>query len=270
MRIQLLSDLHINFSNVDLDCSDADVLIIAGDLSNDTDEIVQWMERKIPDNVDVVYVLGNHEYERKKFWYYADELKGKLSHLSNVHVLQNDIWEKDGVRFVGTTLWSDFRSYGHMWTSSSCKEEAREKIIDFKIIEGKNGVLTPNESVEANEIARAFIKKSTKEFFDGKTVVVTHFLPSIKCVDKMYLDNKINAYYASNLEEEMENVDVWCFGHTHKSVKMNINGTDLHCNPRGYSRLFNIAENDDFNERYIFDLPSNKKAISQKRGLKNG
>jgi predicted phosphodiesterase len=266
MNIQLLSDLHINYSNIELNCVGTDVLINAGDLSNDTDGLVEWLERRLPEGVDMVYVPGNHEYEHKNFWTYAAELKESVAHLPNVHVLQNDVWEKDGVRFLGTTLWTDFKAYGHLWTAESCKELASTNIIDFKRIRGREGFLTPNEMAEANRVARRFLDLELAKPYEGKTVVVSHFLPSRQCVSAKYGQDKINAYYVSDMEEMMSAVDVWCFGHTHDSVDKQIGKTHVRCNPRGYSKLFNVAENQTFQPTLQFevvsDLKNNVKCVS--------
>ena len=63
MKVQILSDLHLEHSNIDLKInSDINVLILAGDISADF-TVLDFLLNKVPSTTQVLYVLGNHEYE---------------------------------------------------------------------------------------------------------------------------------------------------------------------------------------------------------------
>lgn len=54
---------------------------------------------------------GNHEFCDHDIGF-TNELKE--TSLSNIHVLNNDAIVLNGVRFLGSTLWTDFRLYGEV------------------------------------------------------------------------------------------------------------------------------------------------------------
>jgi Icc-related predicted phosphoesterase len=80
----------------------------------------------------------------------------------------------------------------------------------------------------------AWLVKKLDEPFEGKTVVVTHHLPSARSVSDKYEGSTINPCFASNLDEHFGKMDLWIHGHTHDSFDYAINGTRVICNPRGY------------------------------------
>jgi predicted phosphodiesterase len=93
------------------------------------------------------------------------------------------------------------------------------------------------------------------EDFEGKTVVVTHHLPSIQSVSERYKDSDLSACFASNLDYLFgEKVDVWIHGHTHDSLDYTVCGTRVICNPRGYERYGSGPENYDFNPELTIEI----------------
>jgi len=107
MKALILSDLHIAFGNYKLRGVDADVIMIAGD-SCEGWAAANMYEHMCREGYKVIFVAGNHEYYGKKFsdvneyWKrMQDRCKG------NFYFLNNEVLELGGVRFVGTTLWSE-------------------------------------------------------------------------------------------------------------------------------------------------------------------
>src|SRR5687767_8581751 len=107
MKLNILSDLHLGQGALDHPRTDADVVILAGDIAR-ADEAIAWAAglRK-----PVLYVAGNHEF-------YGGSIEGtvprlrQLCHGTPIHVLDDDAVVLDGVRFLGSTLWTDFRLFG--------------------------------------------------------------------------------------------------------------------------------------------------------------
>lgn len=91
--------------------------------------------------------------------------------------------------------------------------------------------------------------------FDGPTVVVTHHAPSFKCLEPRYQamqGNHVNAAFASSLEHLMgPGVPLWIHGHVHNSVDMDIKGTRILCNPRGYA---GVELNPDFDPAFVVEV----------------
>lgn len=79
--------------------------------------------------------------------------------------------------------------------------------------------------------------------FNGKRVIVTHFLPTPKSIHVQYQDSPINPHFCCNCERLMgASVTLWVHGHTHSSMDYEVAGTHVVANPRGYygyNREFN-------------------------------
>ena len=160
MKLLVLSDLHTEFSDFDPPHTDADVVVLAGDIGVGSGG-VEWAARKYP-NVPVVYVPGNHE-----FYGYdvrdMDLLTGAAP--ANIRVLNDSVCVIDGVRFLGSTIWTDFKFYGEAeaWFA---RQKAKALLEDFASIRNANRTFTPEDSVHlhrasvawlANELERAFV-----------------------------------------------------------------------------------------------------------------
>jgi predicted MPP superfamily phosphohydrolase len=111
MKIQIVSDLHIEFGNNILDiCNcDCDLLIIAGDVypgPKVINELTQIHKYHVS-NPRIIFVPGNHEYYGYSKEYIDhcldtyDYLRDKVIILNNQSLLMNDIM------FFGSTGWWD-------------------------------------------------------------------------------------------------------------------------------------------------------------------
>lgn len=66
MKIQLLNDLHIEFSGFDIPATDVDVIVLAGDIGVGFNGL-EWIEQQCVEK-PVIYVPGNHEFYRHDFF----------------------------------------------------------------------------------------------------------------------------------------------------------------------------------------------------------
>ncbi len=107
MKLHILSDLHTEFAGFSPPDTNADVVILGGDIGVGLGGI-EWAAAHFAD-MPVIYVPGNHEY-----YGHAIELDDDLVNesVANIHVLNNDTVVINGVRYLGSTLWTDFRFYG--------------------------------------------------------------------------------------------------------------------------------------------------------------
>ncbi len=230
MKLHILSDLHTEFAEFTPPATDADVVILAGDIGVGFDGI-EWAARRFPD-VPVIYVLGNHEYYGHDIGL-ADELKAAAP--PNVRILANDVLDLDGVRFLGCTLWTDFELYGEgeAWSS---RQFARRSILDFTSIRSGNRRFTPEDSVDLHETSKTWLVGELKRKIEGPTVVVTHHLPASTSVAKRYANDPLNPAFASELEDVIEKYRpaLWIHGHTHVPCDYELFHTRVVCNPRGY------------------------------------
>jgi len=249
MKILVYSDLHLEFASFDPPEVEADVVVLAGDISL-KDFGVFWALEKWPEK-PIVYVMGNHEAYKTERNAVLKQLRAS-AHEVDVYFLENDEVIIDGVRFLGCTLWTDFELFG-IEKKYDCIREARENLNDFRLIKEGQNTFTPGDSITLFRRSTDWLKSKLAEPFNGKTVVVTHHLPSKRSVPPEYEEDMLSACFASNLDRLLGKSELWIHGHTHDSFDYIAEGTRIVCNPRGYVQR-NIQENSEFNPKLVVTL----------------
>ena len=258
MKLHILSDVHLEFGkwprSVDINAIDADVTVLAGDISVGL-EGLQWaMAIKRP----VIYVMGNHEFYGQRpmmdLWRKASE---KVAG-THVHLLENqsvvlDDPQRPGerVRFLGASLWTDFGILDPEHQEAAMDDAARN-MTDFKAIyvSRRGSVvsepgfttrhvgdrLTPAKTVAFHQESRDFLESELERKDDAwhRTVVVTHHAPSARSLKKHEAVMLGDAAYASHLDHLVVKADLWIHGHTHVPVDYRIGDGRVLSNPRGY------------------------------------
>lgn len=231
MRVQLLSDLHLEFHRdggrsflESLDPSGVDVLVLAGDVDVAAGGLLQSLTMicRLYRDSSVVYVAGNHEFYNSDPVTVGRVLGRVRDGYCNFTWLDDEVVELGGVRFLGTTLW---------FPRGDAGPDVKGMLNDFTLIEDFEPWV-----YAANARAVDFL---TREVRRGD-VVVTHHLPSPQCVSSRYVGSILNQFFVCDLTELVENRRplLWLFGHTHDSVRFFMKPTGdtlLCCNPLGYS-----------------------------------
>jgi Icc-related predicted phosphoesterase len=232
MKIQIISDLHQEFGMTELSFEKADVVILAGDTNLGTKGI-EWVKTKIPDK-PVIYIIGNHEYYKGSYPKTLNKII-EAAKGSNIFVLENDRVDIDGIRFHGTTLWTDFSIFGDpKYYGMICQS----KMNDYKRItrDPSYSKLRTIDTYKIHVASKIWLEKSLEESGDHKNIVITHHAPSIRSVPNELGTDPVTSAYASNLENMIEQYKplYWIHGHIHTPVKYRIRETDIICNPHGY------------------------------------
>jgi len=264
VRIMLQSDLHFEFGTYAWQLPKnirerADVIVLAGDIHtapHSVDEVARGITQQ--HGIEVVIIAGNHEYYgehlpsslRKMREASSGDFAGmagmreRFGYVPRVHFLENDAVTIKGVRFLGCTLWTDFRLYGGGETKRRAMDAASHYMNDYNVIRMSNKhpfcfePLYPGDTAAWHKQSLAWLDARLSEPHDGPTVVVTHHLPSMRSVPERYRDNIISAAFASDLDAFIERHQpaLWLHGHTHDAVDYRIGRTRVVCNPRGYPR----------------------------------
>ena len=251
MKILILSDLHLEFASLAPPASKVDVVVLAGDIWK-KDQGIHWARATWPE-IPIIYLAGNHEFYRTKRNACLSALRASAQE-ANVHFLENAEVVIDGVRFLGCTLWTDFELFGIAQSKEKVIACCLGSLADFRWITEVADPFTPNDAIRLFQESAAWLKnKLIEEPFDGKTVVVTHHLPSARSVAPEYANNLSSAGFASNLDSLFGYSDLWIHGHTHTSFDYIAKGTRVICNPRGY--IFRgQAENPAFNPELVVEV----------------
>jgi predicted phosphodiesterase len=240
------------------DPSSYDVVILAGDMHLGRKSIA-WAAKAFPKSKDVVLLLGNHEFYGEHVNRLCLDLHAEVEQHPNIHFLDESSWQCGNVRFIGSTLWTDFRLMGSSSTAiERAMQESKRCITDFRTIRfGSTGWMTPGDSVKLHLVAVEYLQKELATPFAGKTVVVTHHLPSMHSVSEQYKHELTSCAFASNLDQLVEQADYWIHGHTHDSFDYILGKCRVVCNPRGYpiNRITGEYENPKFNSQLIVEVP---------------
>ena len=261
MRAWILSDLHIEQSHWDLPESlpDFDVLIAAGDIHDPLSAGVRWLAER-SDGRPVIYVPGNHEWYayRQRFTMQDEALRAhELADELGVHLLQNGSVTIDGIRFLGSTLWTDFEIFGN---GRLGMRNAGKWMNDFRVIfpTDLRKALSPEQTLRWHMESRFWLEEALREQFDGKTIVVTHHLPHPRSVHEQYADDPVTPAFCSDLSQLVENsgAALWVHGHTHTSCDYMAGGTRVVCNPKGYGpqSRSGAIENDEFKPELVIEI----------------
>ncbi|MFT3850288.1 MAG: metallophosphoesterase family protein [Propionivibrio sp.] len=255
MKLHILSDLHFEFqkwpARIDVNEIDADVTILAGDIGIGLQGI-QWALDHF--RRPVIYVMGNHEYYGQRPMAKTLEKAKQKCAETHVHLLHDDCSVIDGVRFLGTTLWTDFALFG-IESREAMMTNARATMTDYTVIYGvrrgrviepgvslrrQGDLITPQTTLALHEKGRQFLEKqlTITENADGNawkaTVVVSHHAPSTRSLVDPSARSPDDAAYGSHLESLIQKTNLWVHGHTHKASDYRVGASRVVCNPRGY------------------------------------
>lgn len=253
MKLHILSDLHLEFSNFKVPYVDAQILILAGDIAKGI-KGVEFAKKLSNRYEHILYVLGNHEF----YGYDLPVIKEKIKSTAketNIHVLDNDVFSFEGVDFIGSTLWTDFELYSKDSKSVEVsKEIASKSLNDFNFIKYEGNRFTVEKSAELCLENKNYLIEQLEKSKAAKKVVITHHCPSKSSISKQYGESPLNSAFASDLDEIILKSDFWIHGHTHSEFDYLLGKSRVICNPRGYSKYQHKQENNDFINNKVIEI----------------
>ena len=279
MKIKLVSDLHLEFSDCLINNDEgADVLILGGDIciaqdlhdhpepANTADQAAiangtglgrrQMTAQRFRDFFKrcsfqfphVIYIMGNHEFYNGKFYAGIDYMREECAKYPNVYMLEQDMKIIDNVVFVGGTLWTNMNKRDPLTMHA-----IEGMMNDFRIIRNDARNYAPMSALDVairHDKTLAYIEHIVHEHRNKKCVVVGHHSPSFQSAHPMYAhETLMNGGYHSDLSEfilDHPQIKLWTHGHTHHPFDYVIGETRIVCNPRGY-------ENDGYSEQTGWD-----------------
>ena len=263
MKIFIASDLHGENRPHGYDVPeglDFDVAVFAGDIGRGP-AAVEWLlgQPALRDR-PVMFVAGNHEYYGSLLQDQA-ALMRDVARGTNVHFLDADeVPVIDGVRFIGCTLWTDYRL---MARSQLDGLRAGMGINDHRAIASAYGgdpgrPFTPREALRRHWFERRWLVDRLAEEHDGPTICISHHGVHPGSLHPQYAgDGPINASFISDLSGIIGEYQpaLWIHGHVHDGHDYEVGGTRIVCNPRGYSRGNGMSENAGFKSDLVVELP---------------
>ncbi|MGE8064500.1 metallophosphoesterase [Pseudomonas sp. NPDC089569] len=253
MRIALLSDIHLSVNAIPFPQVDADLVVLAGDISRPA-AAIEWA-RACP--APILYVAGNHEFYGSDLISTYEELN-RLAQGTQIHVLERSEHVHEGVRFLGCTLWSDYRLYDDPQARAHGIDLATTLVRDFsriKISPDFDDLFSPAVSQLVFLQTVAWLQDCFTRDSTTPTVVISHFAPTRSSISPIFRDSPINSSFVSDLEERILawQPALWLHGHTHGSFDYRVGNTRVVCNARGYAKN-GINENAGFNDALVIEL----------------
>lgn len=225
MKIQLLSDLHLEFLPdqipnfvYGLDPSDVDVLVLAGDIvtRNTIEGLTCFSDHY--SNSEIIYVTGNHEFYGTYRPYMMNALRNLEQDLSNLHLLDHESIEVQGRWFLGSPLW---------YRPTRACMDLLPYWGEFEAIPGWERWV-----FEENYASMLFFEEHLKE----GDIVVSHYLPCSRSIAPEWRNSNSNVFFYCEMDSLIaeRKPALWLHGHTHSSCDYNFFDTRIVCNPRGY------------------------------------
>jgi hypothetical protein len=95
---------------------------------------------------------------------------------------------------------------------------------------------TAKKAYEENQKSEHWLREKLDEPFEGKTLVITHHSPSLKCGHRAFGLNQFSSGFVSNLDDLVKKAELWFYGHTHCNEDMMIGKCRIISNQKGYPR----------------------------------
>jgi hypothetical protein len=239
------------------------LLVLAGDIGSyqsgsllpDQDFGLERFSPKAGWPTPVLFVPGNHEYDALDFDLAHVRLRETCERLGIAWLERETIVWRDRqgrpIRFIGTTLWSDFDALGPApgaADSSSTGLLTQQLRARDKAFRAANYYLRKTGTVrrglpmlaelvrEQSLICQDWLTKALLDPFDGSTVVVTHFAPSLSSADPRYGLTPGSAGFCNALDALLPHAELWLHGHLHAPSDYVKSGCRVVANPLGYAR----------------------------------
>ena len=215
--------------------------------------------------VPVVYVPGNHEYDALDVDEAHAALRTTCERLG-IHWLERAVWVQGDVRLIGTTLWADYDALAEV--KPPAKPVIRSKAarpgpvpltaapadpLTHRLRQREKAFRAANfylhkmqgqragalfDAAAMRELAlecQAWLADALAQPFAGRTVVVTHFAPTLHSADPRYGLSPGTAGFCNALDHLLPQADLWLHGHLHCPQDMQVGRCRIVANPLGYA-----------------------------------
>lgn len=264
LRLFVASDLHFESRGAEFlpslpDAADFDVLVLAGDIGELPDAIagIDRLIAALP-GTPMVYVAGNHEFYRGHYQRTLSALREAYRGHGQVNFLEMDTLVLHGYTFLGCTLWSGLDGLGAK-VEAELLERGSALIADFSMIgyedrDAPSGVrpFRPRDMQALHRRALRWLEGQLEMSNAEKTIVVTHFPPTMEARHERIPVNTASAYFQADCECLVRRYQptLWLYGHNHYSREDHCGKTRLVSNQLGYS-----GEGVAFSKAQIVRLP---------------
>ncbi|WP_341887524.1 metallophosphoesterase [Variovorax sp. YR752] len=240
MRIQLLSDLHLETESFEPEPNPAaELLVLGGDIDSRWAALQRFRGWPVP----VLMVAGNHEFDGRELDDAWLALRARCGQLGITLLERESLVRADAdgarIRFVATVRWCDFDLFGDTGRATAMRAAAYYMRI---MRSTRRGVAFDPEGVREEALAcRDWLAAELAKTGDwDRTVALTHFAPSLRSADPRYGAQPGTASFCNADDALLPFATTWIHGHLHCRhdylVEHAGGRTRVICNARGHGR----------------------------------
>jgi len=261
MKFQLVSDIHLELYEElppleEILIPEAPNLVLAGDICFILHKnYVPFFEKISQLYHNIYYVFGNHEYyvnayngciDGHTFGTLEETAQDMLKHLKNVIILNNKSVVIDDLVIIGTPLWC------HAIFNEQRKKYVKQINNDTFILYKNKIIPRTNMTNEIHKKQKKWLEDEINKYKNKKMIlVITHYLPSFKCIPDKWKEDEDNDQFYTDLEHLVKKVNLWVCGHTHTSMVAHVGRTPIIINPKG-----KVGENNAYDKECTFSIYS--------------
>ena len=256
-KIDIVSDLHIdqwstNYKNkypcgevknfpLKFENVQSQYLIVAGDVCDNLNESIKYLNEISIHYEKILFVDGNHEHVHKYPYLYQKKYIKNLIDNDKIIYLSNEPYLIKNTLFIGCCGWWDYNNkkkesidksmnYFNQWIPEFSKEDHTKFI---------NNVV--NKANEEYKYLVSMLNKYQNDENVKDIIIVTHTLPDVKfCENHSLTDNSATQFNTKmNHLLKYKKIIKWIFGHTHRDWEETYQGIHFICNPRGRPEDYN-------------------------------
>ncbi len=260
LRLAVVSDIYSEFHKdpqwLPPIPPDIDLLILVGDIGLGTQalETIQCIAKYNP-RTKIAWVAGNHEFYGNNIDLLRNTFRDAFIEHEQITYLDNSHVTINGWTILGSTLWSGFDWLGTELRSHVMKT-VQSSISDFHVIRkgSNNEKFTPTDALEFCKESRDRLEQHLSECNKDKTIVATHFPPSVKLKHPSFPIDELTAYFIACCDDLIENHSpkYWVYGHNHWSDSIQIKSTTLIINQLSYPNEKGVIP--PYNKQFIIEL----------------
>ncbi len=242
MKLALASDLHSEFYRdthwLPSFTEEPDILVLAGDIDVGIEAVntVNKIAETLPATT-ILWVAGNHEFYRQNILQTRQAYAQAFASNPRIHFLDNNSITINGWTFLGCTLWSGFDGLG-VEQQNHVMELISREIPDFNLIRWGDDqqLFSPNMALTLHRESYAWLDSMLSENDPDKTIVITHFPPSLKARHPHFAITEQNAYFSAHCDTLItkHQPKYWLYGHNHWNDCIKMGNTTLISNQFGY------------------------------------
>eukprot|EP01080_Neovahlkampfia_damariscottae_P000124 gene124-4370_t len=264
-KLHVISDVHTEHFKMNLSSSpsieaEGDCAALVGDIGDPWDPSYEEYIGYFADKFEKVFVVaGNHEFYNHEYFSTVKQMNEVSLKFPNVTFLHEKSEKYHGIRFIGSTLWSNVPKENENKVSQSLNDY---HMISIEEKGEKKRKLQVSDTNKFHKQELDFIKDEIKKAKENNEVVVvlTHHAPLIKGTSNpIYDGDAINCAFSTDLKDLLGHpIYLWAFGHTHYTSEQNVNGTRVLSNQVGY--FFNRSKS-NYDPKKIIEIPDDVKKL---------